>query len=129
MFQLATAGDFDLLAVDMVSDGGSGPARFSTFRDGVFLTSVDLSGGAGSVLFNNPQFLNIDEFRVTLTESHFTFDNISFVNSVPVPGPIVGAGLPGLILASGGLLWLVATASEDRLSTTRLYTGPRQRGG
>jgi hypothetical protein len=40
-----------------------------------------------------------DEFRSLLTETEV----IARVG-VPVPGPIVGAGLPGLILASGGLL-------------------------
>jgi hypothetical protein len=45
--------------------------------------------------------------------------------------PIVGAGKPGLILAGGGRLKLVATAEEDRLKlefdTHRCHQGEGER--
>jgi hypothetical protein len=53
---------------------------------------------ANAITFNNGSFFNSGQF-LTLSGQ-----NTLSVNSVAVPGPIAGAGLPGLIMAGGGLL-------------------------
>ncbi|MYN01612.1 PEP-CTERM sorting domain-containing protein [Pseudoduganella sp. DS3] len=101
-FVLASAGDFNLISIDMVSNGGSGPARFSAYNNGSLLGSIDIASNAGTFAFG-ALFSGIDEVQVSVPGSHFTFDNVTWregqaAQDVPEPSSVALLGL-GLLAA------------------------------
>jgi hypothetical protein len=91
--------------------GGGQPSQL-LLPSGTSFTNANssITGGQFNPFVVGPETFTLHLSGVTaattISSATFSFGTgpEAFIPGVPVPGPIVGAGLPGLILASGGLL-------------------------
>lgn len=102
--------------LDTLSAPSSGATQggiidYVTITDGV-VTSwfLDLLSSTSEVVLgssNDPNFGTQDLYLKTRTQAEVLSDDPGTWSTSPVPGPIVGAGLPGLMFAGAGFLaWL-----------------------
>jgi hypothetical protein len=90
----ASSGTSTITLSDLNFAGGETLTGFTVLS--AFLT--------GNVNILSPTSLSLKFTNTPLAGPQVLLDGLFITSPSPVPGPLVGAGLPGLIFASGGLL-------------------------
>src|SRR5262249_23102662 len=104
---LAAAGD-----LFTVTAANGNVFRFDVTSETVATSPSFEIDGAGIV--NLTGFAPTDATFKLTTQNGSTFIDVSFSSTIAVPGPVVGAGLPGLIAACGGLLAFARRRRQQR---------------
>jgi hypothetical protein len=106
---------FGFTSIDLANAFGNNNSIFQAqfvfnHTDGSFDTTTVQSLGVGSMrfFFNEQDLSSVQFFAVAnISPLGLQFDNLGLTQThvaAAVPGPAIGAGLPGLIAACGGLL-------------------------